>query len=447
MSGKGLVVNRTHGNGIGATHASLSQNVASEFDRSMIKATYVDDTPVPVVVMDCDHTIEYLNSAAALMAGTTREASIGLKLWDLFDNEKCRAGTCFTSRVIKEGRTLGGDAVCTIKGRKTAIRTYASPRFDENNKIIGVVQVIEDNSEELRFVDEVSRLVKASLDGQLSERGDSEKLQGRYRDLMCEINTMLDAVIGPLNVAAGYVARISKGDIPPKIMDDYSGDFNEIKNNLNQCIENLNGLSQQMVHMSTQHDRGEIDVVMPAESFQGVYRGMAEGVNTMVIGHISVKKKAMACVAEFSKGNFDAELEKFPGKKAFINDNIERLRANFKRFIEEMKRMSDEHNKGDIDVAIPVEHFEGAFREMARGVNEMVGGHIQVKKKAMACVAEFGKGNFEAALERFPGKKAFINDNIERLRANVKAFIKDMTVMADAHIAGDIDVVIPEEQV
>ncbi len=30
---------------------------------------------------------------------------------------------------------------------------------------------------------------------------------------------MLDAVIGPLNVTAGYVDRISKGDIPPKITD------------------------------------------------------------------------------------------------------------------------------------------------------------------------------------------------------------------------------------
>ena len=43
----------------------------------------------------------------------------------------------------------------------------------------------------------------------------------------------------------------------------------------------------------------------------------------------------------------------------------------------------------------------------------MVGGHIAVKKKAMACIAEFGKGNFDAPLEKFPGKKAFINDTIE----------------------------------
>jgi methyl-accepting chemotaxis protein len=618
MSGKGLVVNRTHGNGIGATDASLSQSVASEFDRSMMKATYIDDTPVPVVVMDCDHTIEYINGAAAMLAGTTPEASIGLKLWDLYDNDACRNGTCFTSRVLKEGRAMGGDAVCTVKGRKMPIRTYASPRFDEHNKIIGIVQVIQDNSEELRFSDELLRLVKASLDGQLGERGNSEKLQGRYRDLMCEINTMLDAVIGPLNVAAGYVARISKGDIPPKITDEYCGDFNEIKNNLNacieglgglseanavlqrmalndhttkvtgsyqgvflevgnatnvvldrlrhvvdtcqhisagnfradldaarksgkrsendtlspalremmegidaltvtandlsvaavegklgtradaskhkgdfrkivegvnstldavvgplnvtagyvarisngdippkitdeycgdfneiknnlnQCIDALNGLNQQMVHMSTQHDLGEIDVVMPAESFRGAYRGMAEGVNKMVMGHISVKKKAMACIAEFGKGNLEAELEKFPGKKAFINENIERLRTNLKVFIKDMTAMADAHIAGDIDVVIPEEKFEGSYRTMAKGVNDMVMGHISVKKKAMACIKEFGEGNFEAELEKFPGKKAFINETIEQVRKNLKALIADADLLVQAALQGKL---------
>ena len=49
-------------------------------------------------------------------------------------------------------------------------------------------------------------------------------------------------MIGPLNVSAEYVDRISKGDIPPKITDNYNGDFNEIKNNLNNCIDNINAL-------------------------------------------------------------------------------------------------------------------------------------------------------------------------------------------------------------
>ncbi len=44
-------------------------------------------------------------------------------------------------------------------------------------------------------------------------------------------------MIGPLNVSADYVDKISKGNIPAKITDNYNGDFNTIKNNLNTCID------------------------------------------------------------------------------------------------------------------------------------------------------------------------------------------------------------------
>ena len=61
----------------------------------------------------------------------------------------------------------------------------------------------------------------------------------------------------------------------------------------------------------------DIDAIMPVDMFDGDYRVIAEKVNDIVAGHISVKKKAMACIAEFSKGNFEAELEKFPGKSLY----------------------------------------------------------------------------------------------------------------------------------
>jgi methyl-accepting chemotaxis protein len=44
-------------------------------------------------------------------------------------------------------------------------------------------------------------------------------------------------LITPLNVAATYVDRISKGDVPPRITDSYNGDFNTIKGNLNVLID------------------------------------------------------------------------------------------------------------------------------------------------------------------------------------------------------------------
>ena len=272
---------------------------------------------------------------------------------------------------------------------------------------------------------DAAALTQAAVAGKLEVRADSSRHEGAFRKLVEGINATLDAVVGPLSVAGQYVDRISKGDLPPLITDAYNGDFNVIKQNLNECIQSLTGLTEEIRHMSHEHDLGAIDVVIDGGKFHGVYKEVAEGINQMVGGHISVKKKAMACVAEFGHGNYDAALEKFPGKKAFINENIELLRSNVKNFIAEMSRMSEAHNAGDIDWMIPVAEFEGAYRTMAAGVNEMVGGHISVKKKAMACIAEFGKGNFEAPLEKFPGKKAFINDTIEQVRTHLKALIAD----------------------
>ena len=206
----------------------------------------------------------------------------------------------------------------------------------------------------------------------------------------------------------------------------------------NSGFDELSAFAAEMKAMGDAHNAGDIDVVMPEEKFEGIYKTMAKGVNDMVNGHITVKKKAMACIAEFGKGNYDAELEKFPGKKAFINENIERLRANVKAFIADMARMSEQHNLGDIDVVIPEDKFEGAYRTMAKGVNDMVHGHITVKKKAMACISEFSKGNLDAELEKFPGKKAFINENIERLRGAVKALVADANVLSKAAVEGKL---------
>ena len=90
---------------------------------------------------------------------------------------------------------------------------------------------------------ELDRLIEASKEGQLAERGQTQQFQGAYAEIVRGINGMLDAVIGPLNVSAGYVDRISKGDIPAAITDNYNGDFNTIKNNLNTLIGAMNEIT------------------------------------------------------------------------------------------------------------------------------------------------------------------------------------------------------------
>ncbi|HZG29880.1 MAG TPA: methyl-accepting chemotaxis protein, partial [Ensifer sp.] len=253
------------------------------------------------------------------------------------------------------------------------------------------------SSQSQTAVEEINRLTAAFNDGDVSARANLSGATGGARDILEVVNALLEAATRPVN-----------------------------------------GLGQSIAHMSSEHDLGDIDVKIPVENFKGNFAVMAKGINDMVAGHIAVKKKAMACVKELSEGNFDAPLDRFPGKKAFINETIETLRANLRGLITEMNTMSTEHDKGDIDIFVPVERFKGDFAVMAKGINDMVAGHIAVKKKAMACVKAFGEGNFDAPLEKFPGKKAFINETIEALRGNFRAIISELQRLIAASTEGKL---------
>jgi len=79
------------------------------------------------------------------------------------------------------------------------------------------------------LVTDAHALSEAAVAGRLATRADAGKHQGDFQKVIAGVNNTLDAVIGPLNVAARYVDGISKGDMPKIITDNYNGDFNDIK--------------------------------------------------------------------------------------------------------------------------------------------------------------------------------------------------------------------------
>jgi len=94
------------------------------------------------------------------------------------------------------------------------------------------------------LVSDANALSAAAVEGKLAVRADGAKHQGEFRKIVQGFNDTLDAVIGPLNMAANYVDRISKGDLPPQITDTYQGEFNNIKNNLNALIMAMNDVTR-----------------------------------------------------------------------------------------------------------------------------------------------------------------------------------------------------------
>jgi methyl-accepting chemotaxis protein len=129
------------------------------------------------------------------------------------------------------------------------------------------------------LVADAAMLATAAVEGKLSTRADASKHGGDYRKIVEGVNETLDAVIGPLNVAADYVDKISKGNIPQKITDNYNGDFNVIKNNLNTCIDNVNALVADATKLAMAAVEGKLSTRADASKHSGDYCKIVEGVN------------------------------------------------------------------------------------------------------------------------------------------------------------------------
>jgi methyl-accepting chemotaxis protein len=316
-----------------------------------------------------------------------------------------------------------------------------SVELDKNDEVGMLQKALAKMAERIRaLTTDAHMLSQAAVEGKLDIRADATKHQGDFRKIVQGVNDTLDSVIGPLNVAAEYVDRISKGDVPAKITDKYNGDFNEIKNNLNQCIDAVNGLVADANLLSKAAVEGKLDIRADATKHQGDFRKIVDGVNHTLDAVIGPLNVAAEYIDRVAKGDIPEKIrDNYNGDFNEIKNNLNQLIDAIKTLIGEMGHMSKEHDAGDIDVIIDPSKFQGAYQAMASGVNNMVNGHIAVKKKAMACIAEFGRGNFEANLEKFPGKKVFINETIEQVRKNLKALIVDANGLVEAAVAGQLD--------
>ncbi len=210
---------------------------------------------------------------------------------------------------------------------------------------------------------------------------------------------------------------------------------------LEQTAETVKRLIEEINRMSRQHELGDIDARIPAEEFEGAYGAMANSINTMVEGHINVKKKAMACVAEFAAGNFDAGLEQFPGKKAFINETIERLRERLKALLQDINALVATSLEGDLSKRADASGHEGDFKRIIEGVNSLMNAIIQPIREAAHALSRMSGGNLtEYVLGDYKGHHAQMKNSVNSTLDSFNEILGEIRQAADQVAAGSMQV-------
>jgi methyl-accepting chemotaxis protein len=294
----------------------------------------------------------------------------------------------------------------------------------ENDMLSKGLARVTDNLKALAVDTEL--LVKAALKGELSTRADAGTHSGDFRKIVEGINATLDAVVGPLNVSADYVDKISKGNIPAKITDNYNGDFNVIKNNLNACIDGLGGLveANKVLQLIAVNDL--------TTAVQGSYNGIFAEVAAATNNTRDRVTHVVQIVRQIAAGDYRTDLDAL--KKAGKRSENDALVPAFIAMMEAIEAMANDTETlcqaaevGKLSTRADASKHQGEYRKIVEGVNATLDAVVGPLKDVAATLDRLAGGDLTAQLTgEYAGDFKKLSDAVNTLALQVRSAIQQI---------------------
>jgi methyl-accepting chemotaxis protein len=115
------------------------------------KIENLNTMPTPVMSIDTEFTVTYMNPVGAAVVGLTPEEVLGKKCYDLFKTPHCRTEKCACAKAMKTDKVVSAETIARpSEGVLMPIKYTGSPIKDAKGNIKGALEFVLDVTEEMR---------------------------------------------------------------------------------------------------------------------------------------------------------------------------------------------------------------------------------------------------------------------------------------------------------
>ena len=284
------------------------------------------------------------------------------------------------------------------------------------------------------MISDAGVLSKAAVEGKLATRADAAKHQGDFRKIVQGVNDTLDAVIGPLNVAAKYVDDISRGAIPAKITDTYNGDFNTLKNNLNTCIDAVNALVADAGVLSKAAVEGKLATRADAAKHQGDFRKIVQGVNDTLDAVIGPLNVAAKYVDDISRGAIPAKItDTYNGDFNTLKNNLNTCIDAVNALVADANLLSQATVEGKLSVRADATKHHGDFRKVIQGINATLESVVVPVNEVRTVMGAVARGDLTLNVNgNYQGDLRELSTMVNNAVSKMASVITEVLVAAEA---------------
>ncbi|MDM7916253.1 MAG: HAMP domain-containing protein, partial [Candidatus Eisenbacteria bacterium] len=225
---------------------------------------------------------------------------------------------------------------------------------------------------------EVSALVNEASQGHLEACGRADRLRGAWRELVEGCNRMLAAIRVPVTAAEAIVDKISRGEIPPAITEEYPGEFERIKQCLNRCIAAMEALRVDVRNLCKASLEGRLSFRADPSKHLGFFQKTVFGINEVMDSITRPINDGIVILERIAEGDLSSRMEKdYQGEHARIK---QALNQAVTRLDEGMQQVAVAIEA----VAAAAEQISGGSQAIAQGASEQAASIEEISSSLQA---------------------------------------------------------------
>jgi methyl-accepting chemotaxis protein len=287
---------------------------------------------------------------------------------------------------------------------------------------------------------ELARLIDASKEGQLSDRGKPEQFQGAYAEIVRGVNTMLDAILLPIGEGNRILAQVSNGKIDELIAQTYKGDHEKMKQAINNVAVVLQGLQKELARLVEASREGQLSDRGKPDQFKGAYAEIVRGVNTMLDAILLPIGEGNRILAQVSNGKIDELIaQTYKGDHEKMKQAINNVAIVLQGLQKELARLIEASKDGQLSDRGKPENFQGAYAEIVRGVNSMLDAILIPIGEGNRILAQVSIGKIDELIaQTYKGDHEKMKQAINNVAIVVQGLQKELARLTDAAKAGQL---------
>ena len=214
------------------------------------------------------------------------------------------------------------------------------------------------------FASEVTRVAQeVGVDGKLGGQAKVEGVSGTWKDLTDNVNLMAANLTDQVRNIAEVSTAVARGDLSQKITVEARGEILELKNTLNQMVDQLNTFADEVTRVAKEVVAGQLGGQATVKGVAGTWKDLTDNVNLMAANLTEqVKKIAQVAIAVSSSSEdmmaesqtMSAASEQTATQAGSVSSSAEQVSANAQSVatgVEEMTASIKEIAKNATDAA------------------------------------------------------------------------------------------------